>query len=295
VTSQLETLIELNIQDFMAAGGLAQIPFGRGLLRALLRPAAARFARNLIEYDHEVGAGGLERGGRTLIKRYATGLRVAGQVPRTGPVFILANHPGLTDTVALFAAIARPDLKLLALDRPFLKALPNTAERLFMLPDDPPGRLAMIRAAATYLRRGGALLTFPAGEIEPDPLALPGAVESLSNWSESIGVFARFAPRAQLVTAIVSGVLNPAAQQNPIIRLRKDRRQREFLGATLQILWPAYRRNVVQVAFSPPFAAADLIAIDPDPSYVTCTMVEAARNLIERPPAVWETVFDRTA
>jgi hypothetical protein len=292
VTPQLETLVELNIQDFIAAGGLGQIRLGRGLLRALLRPAAAQFARNLLDYDREVGLGGLERGGLALIKRYATGLKVAGQVPRTGPVFILSNHPGLSDAIALFAAIARPDLKLLALDRPFLRALPNTAERLFMLPDDPAGRVMMIRSAAAYLRQGGALLTFPAGQIEPDPLALPGAVDSLVNWSDSIGVFARFAPGAQVVTAIVSGVLNPAAQQNPIIRLRKDRGQREFLGATLQILWPPYRRTVVHVAFSPAFVAADMIVMDPDPNSVTCAVVEAARSLIERPPAVWRTVFN---
>ncbi len=295
MTSQLDTLSEINIQDFIAAAGLEGIRAGRGLLRRLLRPAAARFARDLIDYDREVAEGGLERGGLTLIHRYTTGLRVAGGewVPRSGPALILANHPGLSDAVSLFVAIARPDLRLLALDRPFLRALPNTAARLFMLPDDPPGRLAMVRAAASYLRKGGALLTFPAGQIEPDPLALPGAAESLAHWSESVGVFARFAPQTQIVTAVVSGVLNPAAQRNPLIRMRKERKQREFLGATLQILWPPYRRNVVQVAFAPPLLASDLLAVDPDPAHVTWAVVEAARKLIEQPPGEWKTVFSK--
>lgn len=295
MTSQLDTLIDINTQDFIAAAGLEGVPFGRGLLRRLLHPAAAQFARNLIDYDNDVGTGGLERGGLTLVKRYTTGLCIAGaeHIPRSDPVLVLSNHPGLSDAVSLFVAIARPDLKLLALDRPFLRAIPNTAARLFMLPDDPPRRLALTRAAASYLRKGGALLTFPAGRIEPDPLALPGAVQSLATWSESVGVFARFAPQTRIVAAIVSGVLNPEAQRNPIIRFRKDRRQREFLGATLQILWPPYRRNVVHVAFAPPLLASDLIAVDSDPAYVTRAVIDAARQLIERPPVEWKSVFSK--
>lgn len=293
MTSQLDTLVEINTHDFLDAWGLGRIHFGRDVLKALARPAARDFAREVIAFDESVGNGGLPRGGLMLTKRYTSGLRVAGRdnVPSGGPTLILSNHPGLSDTVALFAAIARTDLHVLALDRPFLCALPNTACHLFMLPDDIGSRPAVIRAAANYLRKGGALLTFPAGQIEPDPLVLPGAVESLKNWSESVGLFARLAPQTRIVAAIVSGVLSPEAQRNPIIRLRRDRTKREFLGATFQILWPPYRRNVVRVAFAPPLLAADLIAANPGPAHVTAAVVEAARQLITNPPSQWETIF----
>ena len=293
MTSHFDTLVEINTQDFLNAWGLDQLRFGQSILRVLSRPPAAAFARELIAYDAEVGRGGLPRGGLALIKRYTSGLQVAGaeNVPKDGPVFVLSNHPGLSDTVALFAAIARTDLSVLALDRPFLRALPNTARHLFMLPDDIGGRPAMIRAAANYLRKGGALLTFPAGQIEPDPLVLPGAVESLKNWSESVDVFARLAPQTRIVAAIVSGVLSPEAQRNPIIRLRRDRKKREFLGATFQILWPPYRRNVVRVAFAPPLLAADLIAVNRDPACATSAVTDAARQLITNPPSHWATIF----
>ena len=90
-----------------------------------------------------------------------TALQVAGRerIAPTGGTLILSNHPGLSDTVALFAATARTDLRVIALDRPFLRALPNTANRLFMLPDDTPGRMAVMRAAAGRSRRRGAVNT----------------------------------------------------------------------------------------------------------------------------------------
>ena len=291
--TQLNTLVDLNTQDFLIAWGLDQLRFGQNILRRLARPSASAFARELIVYDNAVGEGGLPRGGLVLLKRYTAGLRVAGRehIPEHGPVLILSNHPGLADTVALFAASARADLRVLGLDRPFLRALPNTARRMFLMPEDPAGRIAFIRAAANTLRKGGAILTFPAGQIEPDPLVLPGAVESLSNWSESTGVFARLAPETRIVTAIVSGVLSPKAQRNPLTKFGRDQKKREFLGATLQILWKGYRTNIVQVAFAPPLLAADLVAQNPDPAYVTAVVVQAARRLITDPPTRWETIF----
>jgi hypothetical protein len=293
MTSQLSTLTNINAQDFLAAWGLDKLRFGQSFFRALARPSASAFARELIAYDEAVGEGGLPRGGQMLLKRYTAGLRVAGRehIPASGPALILSNHPGLSDTVALFAAIARTDLRVLGLDRAFLRALPNTARQMFLMPDDAHGRIATIRTSASFLRKGGALLTFPAGQIEPDPLVLPGAVESLSNWSESIGVFARLAPQTQIIAAIVSGVLTPEAQRNPVIRIQRDQKKREFLGATLQILWKGYRRNYVHVAFAKPLPAADLVAQNPDPARVTAVVVEAARQLITDPPSDWETIL----
>jgi hypothetical protein len=178
-------LIEINIDDMLAAWGLDQMRMGRCLLRALARPPSAEFARQTCAFDEAVGVGGLQAGGAMLCRRYTGGVRVAGleYLPRDGPTLILSNHPGLCDTVALFASIPRSDLRVIALDRPFLRALPNTAWCLDLLPDDVNARACsmragVIRAVARHLRGGGAALTFPAGHIEPDPLALPGASAS---------------------------------------------------------------------------------------------------------------------
>ncbi len=291
--SDLETLIDINTQDFLAAWNADKFQLGRNVARRLARPFAEDFARHLLAYDAEVGQGGLPRGGLVLLKEYTHGLRVAGceHIPAAGPLLVLSNHPGLADTVALFAAIARPDLHVLALERAFLRALPNTAERLFMLPDNVLHRRSMLREVGKYLDGGGALLTFPAGQIEPDPLVLPGAVESLSTWARSVGLFAKMAPQLKIVVAIVSGVLNPEAQRNPVIHIQRDRKKREFLGATLQILWKGYRTNVVNVAFSPPILASSFADCNYDAGAVTAAVVDAARQLITQPPERWETIL----
>jgi hypothetical protein len=289
----LDALIDINTQDFVNAWGGHRLGPAQGLLRRISRPAAEAFAKQLLTYDAEVGKGGLPLGGVYLVKEYAAGLRVAGRqhIPPEGPLLVLSNHPGLADTVSLFTAINRTDLNVLALERAFLRALPNTAERLFMLPDDVLRRRTMLREVGKFMENGGAILTFPAGEIEPDPLVLPGAVESLETWARSVGLFAKMAPQLRIVTAIVSGVLNPDAQRSPLIQIQRNRKKREFLGATLQILWKRYRTNIVHVAFSPPMLAADFANVNYDAGAVTAAVVEAARALIDRPPGEWETVL----
>ena len=154
------------------------------------------------------------------------GRAVAGieHIPATGPVVILANHPGMTDTVALLASLAsRPDLLVIALDRPFLRALANVAKQLIFVADEDASRMSVVRAVAKHLKQGGALLTFPAGDIEPDPATFGRrrAVESVGRWSDSFALFARLAPLTRFVPAIVSHVISPQARRHGLTRLRR--------------------------------------------------------------------------
>jgi hypothetical protein len=173
-------------------------------------------------------------------------------VPAQGPVIILANHPGMTDTAALFASLAsRPDLRVIASDRPFLRALPNVARQLIFLPAEEGRRMAALRAATRHLQEGGALLTFPAGEIEPDPAAFgpQRAAASLQTWSDGYALFARLAPRTRFVPALVSHVISPAAQRHPLTLLRRTARDKQKLAAALQVALPRYRDQVARVTF----------------------------------------------
>ena len=294
---QVDWLTEINADDMLAAWGLARQRRGRALLRLLCRPPAGWFARQALAADELVGAHGLAAGAGWLLRQHARQVEVAGveTVPRTGPLLVLANHPGLTDTLVLFASLPRADLRVLAADRPFLRALPNINGHLINLPDGPGGRLAVVRAATGHLRRGGALLTFPGGEIEPDPAVLPGAAEALADWSESIALFVRASPELQVVPAIVSGVLSAAAQRHPLTRLRRARADRERFGAMLQLLLPAYRRVDARVAYGPPIPAAALTAGGADPRAITAAVAAAARRLLDQPPARWQVVVSARA
>ncbi len=287
--AQVEALTQINLDDFFESLGLAQLRRGRGLLRWLFRPAARRFAEVVAAFDGEVGERGLQAASEWILKRMTRGLEVTGRdnIPADGPALILANHPGMADTIALFTSLPRPDLRVLALARPFLHALPNVSRQLIFVPTE-GDRMLVVRAAARHLREGRAVLTCPAGEIEPDPAVMPGAAASLQNWSQSIGLLARLVPQTRVVPAIVSGVVSAAALRNPLTRLRRTRKDRERMAAALQVMIPAYQGTTVRVAFGPPLAGAELVAGGADAAAITRAVVECARRLIEAPPAAWE-------
>jgi hypothetical protein len=170
-------------------------------------------------------------------------------VPSEGSLLLVANHPGLADALALFATVPRRDLRVVAAERPFLEALPNTSRYLILVSEASPRRSGAVRVATRHLREGGAILTFPGGKIEPDPAVLPGAVEALGSWSESLDLFARLVPDLTVVPAVVSGVLSPTALRNPLTFVRRRPRDREWLAATLQMLTPVLRNVTTRVAF----------------------------------------------
>ncbi|HZA46513.1 MAG TPA: 1-acyl-sn-glycerol-3-phosphate acyltransferase, partial [Rubrobacter sp.] len=229
---QLEAITRACVDDLLSAFGLGGAGRGRLPLELVSRIPARRLARQIAVYDGIVGEQGLAAGGAWALERMSRGAQVGGgeNVPREGPLLLVSNHPGLADAVALFAATPRTDLRVVASERPLLEALPNTSRHLLTVPETSTGRFGLVRAATQHLRRGGAVLTFPGGRIEPDPAALPGAVQALDRWSSSVDLFARLTPGLAIVPAVVSGVISPAALRNPLTRLRRRRRDREWLA-----------------------------------------------------------------
>lgn len=284
----LDELTRINQDDFFESLGLKNLRRGRALLNPLVWPAARGFAHAIDRFDAEVGAQGLAGGSEWLLGKMTGGLRVAGQehIPASGPTLVLSNHPGLADTVALFAALPRADVRIIAKVRPFLRALPNVSRHLIYVPEDDSERMSVVRQTVSHLKQGGVALTFPAGEIEPDPAyyGTVAACESLQRWSTSIALFARLAPHTRIVPAIVSHVLSPAAQKHPLTRLRRTPQGREQLGVMLQIIFPAYQNVAARVTFGPPLLAQDLLTTHADAASLTQAVTTAARQLIEHPP-----------
>ncbi len=273
---RLERLTRVCVDDVISAFGLGGVMHGRALLEALSRVPARRLARQILTYDTIVGESGLRMGGAWALKKLSRDTRVGGQenVPRVGPLLLVSNHPGLADAVALFAATPRNDLRVIAADRPFLDALPNTSRHLLTVAESSAGRSGVVRSAARHLRGGGAVLTFPGGRIEPDPAVLPGAVKALDDWSSSADLFARLTPGLAVVPVVVSGVISPSALRNPLIHMRRRRRDREWLAATLQVLIPALRNVDVRVDFGRPIHADQRAAVG-------VAVIEETRRLME--------------
>lgn len=284
--TQLDLLTSINLDDFCKAFGASPHGGTTWLLRRLLRPAARRFARQIINFDQEVLEVGLAAASQQFLETYIQGMQVTGveNLPIDSPLLVLSNHPGLTDTLALFASIPRPDLRVVALDRPFLRAMPETNRRLFFVSDQTDGRINVIRSVGRHLRAGGAVLTFPAGEIEPDPASMPGSIAGLENWSRSLAFFVRISPETRIIPVIVSGVYAPQALRHPLVNLRRSSKDREILAANLQILvksisvriWPVN----LHVDFGPPILSEDLLKLG-DASQITQAVTNYVQGLLE--------------
>ncbi|MCC6986214.1 MAG: 1-acyl-sn-glycerol-3-phosphate acyltransferase [Anaerolineales bacterium] len=236
-SSNLDLLTGINLDDLVASFGWQNSPLLSRLLRIFFRKPAQTFAQHVIEYDDKVGEAGIVEGGWNLTRRYDKDLRIIGadRIPESA-FLALSNHPGMTDTVALFAALNRPDLRIIALDRPFLNALPHTTSHLFYVHDDPAKRMTLVRQVSAHLKKGGAILTFPAGHIEPDPDVYPGAVESLKEWTDSVGVFVRMAPDAAILPVLVRSVVAKKYAHHWLLGIKKTKEEREKLATALQLL-----------------------------------------------------------
>lgn len=223
---------------------------GGAVARALLEPAARRIAREFALLDGVLATRTLPDAARWALDHFTAGVETTGldRVPRRGPVLLVANHPGLTDAVALIAAMDRDDVRIVAADYPFLHAMRGLTPRLIFLGPDGTSQLSWIRAASRHLRHGGAVLLFPAGRLEPDPAVL-GHGGALLPWSESFGLITRLAPETQVVPALVSGVLSARAFAHPLTRIRRTPRDRQRVATLLQMIVARHRRVTVRVAF----------------------------------------------
>ena len=142
------------------------------------------------------------------------------------------------------------------------------------------------RQVSAHLKSGGGVLTFPAGEIEPDPGVYPGALDSLNNWTDSAGVFIRFTRDASIVPVLVSGVIWEKTARHWLARLKRTREEREKLAAALQLLVIILRDarpNTVHVRFARPVTLDEVGSTDAQA--IHRVVIQRMRGLIEtRPP-----------
>jgi 1-acyl-sn-glycerol-3-phosphate acyltransferase len=254
--NQIEILTGILAREGAEALGWERGRPGGSVVMALLRPAAERIAREFAACDEVFASRALPDAARWALDHFCANVEVAGRelIPQRGPILVVANHPGLTDAVALIAALDRTDTRIVAADYPFLRAMRGLGPRLVFLGDTGASQLGWIRAASRDLRSGGVVLLFPAGRLEPDPAVL-GAGSALLPWSESVGLIARLAPCTQIVPAAVSGVLSAGAFAHPLTGIRRTPRDRQRVATLLQMLDSRYRNVTARITFGLPVAA----------------------------------------
>jgi putative hemolysin len=284
--NQLHILTQINLDDLVSSFGWQAQPVLARILRRIFSRPAQKFAKLMLEFDTAVGERGLVDASRLALGHYVRDVRVFGLDRVPDSTFLaLSNHPGMTDTLSLFAALNCPALKIIALDRPFLMALPNMSKKLFFIKDDPTSRMALVRQVSGHLRNGGAALTFPAGEIEPDPNVYPGAVDALQTWTDSVGVFVRMAPNILILPVLVRNVIWDKIAKHPLLKVKKTRDEREKLAAALQLLamvmWNA-KPVTVTVQIGKPIAVKELGTTDMQ--VIHQAVLAEMKYLIENPP-----------
>lgn len=251
---KLDVLTRVNLDDMVEAFGVGGRPWLEALVRRAGNRAARGFARTVLAADRTILAHGLAAGAVCGLAALETDVVTYGveNLPRTGPVILASNHPGMTDALALLASLRRDDVRILAARRPFLEALGGFRSALIFIDEAHPTNRAAVRQSVACLHGGGAIITFPAGCIEPDPAVAPGACESLSHWNQSLDLLHRLAPEAAVIPVLISGVISQRAYHTPLRRLRRSRKAQDHLSAILQLSLPGFRSTHVSVRFCAP-------------------------------------------
>ena len=281
-------LYELNMLELAKATGASGLPpAAMRLLLSPLGPIANVLAQRLAVFDASLQHQRLEVAARRVLLRFGAAPQITGHVPKKGPLLVIANHPGTYDALSLFTAIGREDLRLIVGETAFLRALTNMQKHFLFVPypkageNDSVMRAAGLRHAIQHLKKGGAILHFAAGAIEPDPAFLAPGQEPLRDWQQGTAALVQAAARydAQLAVAAISGVHSRRAKRLWLVR-HAEKRGITTLATLFQVALPGFRVVDLGVRFSTPAPAA-AIAASP-PSELVDRLQRTARELLGR-------------
>jgi putative hemolysin len=223
-------------------------------------------------------------------------------IPARGPLIVAANHPtGALDGLVLAEVLlqVRSDVRLVA--NYLLHCLPELRERCFFVDPFATGALAAsrsssgLRAAHLWLRGGGALIVFPAGEVAWRPPATNASAATYvdSPWAATVGRLAQV-NRANVLPVFLGGhnsrAFYAAGRVHPVLRtLMLGRELVRSRGTTVYVhLGAPIAAESMRGAGTPAAATAevrravDAIAVAPQP-----------RAAIDVAPPVDPTLLDR--
>lgn len=178
-----------------------------------------------------------ETAGRA-IQSFSDGLVVnnQGEIPLSGPLLVVANHPGLADILGVVASLKREDVKIVAQQKGFMRVLRNINRHMLTIEPDSTFKLNVIREIIQALHDGMAVIIFPCGCLEPDPAIVPRALESLEGWSDSIGVFLNKVPETKVLPLLVSNVLTEKAWNSRFAKLGRNQKRRQQFASVVQFI-----------------------------------------------------------
>jgi hypothetical protein len=252
------------VAEMIKALGLSAETRLGAMLAPMFSLVVRGFAQKAAAFDISVAQKGFHRSAQEWLSRWVAGLNIFGKdhLPAEGPVLIATNHPGTFDGLAVAAALQRSDLKIVASGNPFFRSLPNVRETFIYVTRDTHVRMAAFRDILRHLKAGGALLIFPYGRVEPDPLYFKQeARQTLARWSNSLELILRKAPQAKLVFAVNSGFVAPEYLRLPLLRLYRSIEKQQILAEFIQVIQQTVFNRQTSfkpgIVFSEPACLAD--------------------------------------
>jgi 1-acyl-sn-glycerol-3-phosphate acyltransferase len=262
----------------------------RGVLRQSLGWAfglpTRRFARMMVAVDDAVAEGGAPAGCQVMMDALNVQITARGleNIPPSGPVLILANHPGAYDSMAIGSRLPRKDLNAVVSATRLYGALPHVRPKLLFVSKKPSEDMATLRGAIDRLNQGESLLQFGSGRIEPDPATDPVGDDVFARWSSSLEILLRKVPGLAVVPTIASGVLLKRFRDSILTRFRKKdmdrRRLAEFIQVIQQLIFPKSVDAQTSISFGPPFTLEALLA-ESDGRRLMPAAIERVKQVLE--------------
>lgn len=297
---QISDLTTKIIDEIFAAFGFQAHSWARKTLWPIFWLPAQHFAWLAVGVEQTAAESGLTEAARRLLPRFVSSVQMRGvkNIPPDGPLLVASNHPGAYDSVAILANLPRPDLKVVVSDVPLLRSLPALDRCFIYTVSGVHGRMLALRQMIQHLKRGGAVLIFASGLVDPDPDLLPGAEDRLADWSPSLELALRRVPAARVVPTIVSGVLSPASMNSPLLRFQKEpwrkRKLAEFLQVIQQLVFHRDYRLTPRISFGEPLTGQQLEQRNPAGQIMPELIAQARKLLGHHMLAAPHTGFDTT-
>jgi len=239
--------------------GCRNSPLVQRIMWATFRPVTDRLARIGARFDQEITQVGFSAAMGNVLKDFIHQLTVRGRenIPSTGPLLVLSNHPGTYDSLIISSTLHRDDLGIISSDIPFLMRLPHAQKHFFFLTArDQNTKAVAARQAVRHLRECGAVLLYGFGHIDPDPAVYDDAPAAIEKWSPSIDLFLKLVPEVRVLITLTSHVVSPKWRHSLLYHLRRNpidrRRIVEFGQVISQLLFPGAFHQSPYISFSPP-------------------------------------------
>jgi 1-acyl-sn-glycerol-3-phosphate acyltransferase len=232
-----EDLYRTAVQGVRFALHLPDAPWAVRLVEGLFGKFMANVIDVAVTFDQKVGEESLTTACKWISAICGEPAEVLGKekIPAEGPVLVVSNHPGYFEGMLTISQMPREDIKIIVGGIPYFNQMPNTRQRIFYTDHSDTNNISALRNAVRHLKSGGMFLIYPTGQADPDPDAMPGSMERIDDWSDSVALMLRRVPETILVPTIVSGIVDPQYLRHPLARIQRERRSRIRVAELFQM------------------------------------------------------------